>query len=131
MMRLSDIKLIKKNYNIVLVIISLLSYLYIYKQILNNNFEIFFTYFIILFIGYFIFNKDIFILCFIIILYDIIRQNIEGNTSIEELGPEREDVTKHIDTTPPPLNKKEGKKARKKQEPKIYANNSKGSKVLK
>lgn len=131
MMKLSDIKLIKKNYNIILIIISLLSYLYIYKQILNNNFEIFFTYFIILFIGYLIFNKDIFILSFIIILYDIIRQNIEGNTSIEDVTPDTKDITKHKNTIPAPLNKKEGKKARKIQEPKINSNNSKGSKVLK
>ena len=70
--------LYKNNSNFILFI-GLLSYLYLYNLILDNKFYIVFVYFGLLFFGYFLCNKNIIYINFIIILYHYIYQyKIEG-----------------------------------------------------
>ena len=64
-----------------ILIFGIISYLYLFNSLVNNNFYIVFLYFTTLVIGFFIINKKILIFNFGIIIYDFINKYfiIEGN----------------------------------------------------
>ena len=75
------LKFYKKNEPTLILILGLLSYLYLFNKLVNNDYTIILLYFITLIIGYFIIKNKIYILNFFIILYDIIKTLFlkEGN----------------------------------------------------
>lgn len=77
------------NKNLILVV-GLISYLYLFNSLVNNNFYIIFTYFLTLSVGYLVIKEKIYLVNFVIIITDIInklyhKNIIENNASLEEL----------------------------------------------
>ena len=66
-------KLYIKNESIIILFSGLISYLYLFYKLVNNNFCIIILYFVILFFGYLIVRKKIYVLNLFIIIYDIIK----------------------------------------------------------
>jgi hypothetical protein len=72
---------LKKNLNLT-VLTGIVSYLYLYSSLLNNNYNIIFIYFAVLLIGYFIVGIKIYEYNLLIIIIDILNKNLilrEGN----------------------------------------------------
>lgn len=71
-----------KNQPTLIFLTGVVSYLYLFSSLLNNKYNIIFIYFTILFIGYFIVGKKIFLYNLLIIIFDILNKTLilkEGN----------------------------------------------------
>ena len=71
-----------KNQPTLIFLTGAVSYLYLFSSLLNNKYNIIFIYFTILFIGYFIVGKKIFLYNLLIIIFDILNKTLilkEGN----------------------------------------------------
>lgn len=69
-------------------LIGILSYIYLFIVLLNKKYTIIFLYFIILFIGYLIIGKKIFLYNLVIIIIDIILISFnlkEGNSNFDNV----------------------------------------------
>lgn len=97
------------NKNLILLV-GLISYVYLFNSLVNNNFYIIFTYFITLFFGYLIIKEKIYLVNFVIILTDIINklyytkniiENNENNTELDNLidnapKPKKKDIPEQL-----------------------------------